>query len=391
VRSCARMRVHVCVFVCVCECECVCVCKRGVFWRTRERPYAHTCIRTENRTLFTAMGSGVVGSQAFNYASAFNQNLASWNVLRATSFTGMWTGANALSDCNEKAIYTSWGTTFQAAWPTFNAATCTVGTMCTTCITNSNIGAAVTAWVTDPTTATTTYGDIVDWNTASVTSMASLFKMKPTFNADISKWNVASVANMYQVCANKIELSLVLTYPCVVGSQAFYSASAFNANIGAWNTAHVTTLKLVCAVSAVRRAPVAHSVSVCCMCTCACTRIRYESTTLASMRNTCGRLAGVLLCVGGQREHRRVEHGVRDDVVLCMQPCRRFVGFCWRPGLCAAALPRRRAHARMCVRFHRRGPRAVGSQAFYYASAFNVNIGAWNTASVATLDAVCNL
>ncbi len=67
----------------------------------------------------------------------------------------------------------------------------------------------------------------------------------------------------------------------------------------------------------------------------------------------------------------------------------RTVGFRWRPGLCAAALPRRRAHARMCVRFHRRGARLVGSQAFSYASAFNANIGAWNTAAVSNMAAVC--
>jgi hypothetical protein len=35
--------------------------------------------------------------------------------------------------------------------------------------------------------------------------------------------------------------------PCVVGSQAFESASAFNANIGAWNTARATTLSYVSA------------------------------------------------------------------------------------------------------------------------------------------------
>ena len=35
----------------------------------------------------------------------------------------------------------------------------------------------------------------------------------------------------------------------VLGSQAFFSASAFNANIGAWNTARVTSLSTVCAAS----------------------------------------------------------------------------------------------------------------------------------------------
>ena len=72
-----------------------------------------------------------------------------------------------------------------------------------TAITNGNLNTAVIAWLTNPTTATTTYGPIADWNTAAVTSMANLFypsnTARPTFNGDISKWNVASVSNMYQV------------------------------------------------------------------------------------------------------------------------------------------------------------------------------------------------
>jgi hypothetical protein len=72
-----------------------------------------------------------------------------------------------------------------------------------TAITNTNIRTAANAWLTNPTTATTTYGPIADWNTAAVTSMATLFypssTARPTFNADISKWNVASVSTMHQV------------------------------------------------------------------------------------------------------------------------------------------------------------------------------------------------
>ena len=85
-----------------------------------------------------------------------------------------------------------------------------------TTITNGNIGTAATEWATNPTTAAATYGNIADWNTAAVTSMASLFASKPAFNADIGKWNVASVSTMYRV---------------------FYDATAFNANIGSWNLA----------------------------------------------------------------------------------------------------------------------------------------------------------
>ena len=72
-----------------------------------------------------------------------------------------------------------------------------------TAITDANLNTAVIAWVTNPTTATTTYGPITDWDTAAVTSMATLLypssTARPTFNADISKWNVASVSNMYRV------------------------------------------------------------------------------------------------------------------------------------------------------------------------------------------------
>jgi hypothetical protein len=79
-----------------------------------------------------------------------------------------------------------------------------------TAITDTDLNTAVIAWVTNPTTATTTYGPIADWNTAAVTSMANLLyptvapattgTARPTFNGDISKWNVASVSNMYKVC-----------------------------------------------------------------------------------------------------------------------------------------------------------------------------------------------
>jgi hypothetical protein len=69
-----------------------------------------------------------------------------------------------------------------------------------TAITDANFKTAADAWVSNPTTAAASYGNIADWNTAAVTSMANLFNAKPTFNADISKWNVASVSSIYGVC-----------------------------------------------------------------------------------------------------------------------------------------------------------------------------------------------
>jgi surface protein len=99
------------------------------------------------------------------------------------------------------------------------------GTHAVTAILNANIGRAMTAWATRPTTAKTTYGDIVGWNTATVTSMANpTATERPTFNADISKWNTASVSNM---------------------GAMFYGASAFNQNIAKWNVGRVANMRAV--------------------------------------------------------------------------------------------------------------------------------------------------
>jgi hypothetical protein len=63
-----------------------------------------------------------------------------------------------------------------------------------------------------------------------------------------------------------------------------------------------------------------------------------------------------------------------------------------RPGVRACALSWARPHPRQCVRaLHAAAAerRGLGSQAFHSASAFNANIGAWNTVRVTTLDSVC--
>jgi hypothetical protein len=50
-------------------------------------------------------------------------------------------------------------------------------------ITNTNISTAATAWITSPTTAAMTYGNIADWNMAAVSSMW-FFILKVTSNID---------------------------------------------------------------------------------------------------------------------------------------------------------------------------------------------------------------
>jgi surface protein len=140
-------------------------------------------------------------------ASAFDQNIAAWNVLRVSNLVSAFDSASALSSCNKGAIYRLWGATLRAAYPTWSGESIA-------CLIDANIGTAATAWVTSPSTAATTYGPIADWDTSAVTSMTGLFGNRPTFNSDISKWNVASVSNMERVRLDSVYATYSFSYAC---------------------------------------------------------------------------------------------------------------------------------------------------------------------------------
>ena len=65
-------------------------------------------------------------------------------------------------------------------------------------------------------------GNIMNWNTAQVTSMYSMFRSASAFNQDIGSWNTDRVTNMEGM---------------------FSEASAFNQDIGNWNTAVVSRMQ----------------------------------------------------------------------------------------------------------------------------------------------------
>jgi surface protein len=115
-----------------------------------------------------------------------------------------------------------------------------------TAITDANVDTAVTAWIADPTTAATTYGNIGGWNTAAVTSMSGLFQGQPTFNDDIGKWNTASVTTMFDMFykATRFNQDISSWNILSVGDMMsmFSGASVFNGPIGNWNTGALRTL-----------------------------------------------------------------------------------------------------------------------------------------------------
>ncbi len=97
-------------------------------------------------------------------------------------------------------------------------------------INDGNIQAAVDLWISDPTTAEATYGNISNWDTSCVTDMSDLFRDYTTFNDDISQWDTSNVTNM---------------------SRCFSMLLSFNQNIGDWDVSNVTTMMICCSQNGV--------------------------------------------------------------------------------------------------------------------------------------------
>ena len=121
----------------------------------------------------------------FDYASAFNHDIGSWNTAQVTTMFYMFDSASAfnqdIGDWNTAQVKNMYGMFYQAS--AFNQ-------------------------------------DIGRWNTAQVTTMLWMFGYASAFNGDISKWNTEKVTHM--------------------GSM-FSRASAFNQDISLWTGSAATS------------------------------------------------------------------------------------------------------------------------------------------------------
>ena len=147
----------------------------------------------------------------FSDATAFNQDISSWDVSSVTDMESMFISATAfnqdISSWNVSSV-TNMGGMFARATEF-----------------NQDLGSWNVSSVTSMrfmfTSATAFNQDISSWNVSSVTDMSSMFTGTTAFNQDISSWNVSSVTNM---------------------NNMFSSARAFNQDISSWNVSSVTDM-----------------------------------------------------------------------------------------------------------------------------------------------------
>ena len=151
----------------------------------------------------------------FMGASSFNQNISSWNVSNVANMSDMFLNSSSLSDTNKGLIHVSFKTNsnWQYDWSGFAPQTTFKPQS------KTELQTAVDLWVSNKSSAISSYGEINTWDVSLITSMSELFYNKTSFNDNISNWDVSNVTNMYKT---------------------FDGATIFNGDIRSWDVSNVT-------------------------------------------------------------------------------------------------------------------------------------------------------
>lgn len=151
-------------------------------------------------------------SQMFQNAGSFNQDISSWNVSSVSNMTLMFANAGSfnqdLSSWNVSSVLD-----MQSMFANAGIFDQDISNWDVSSVTNMRFMFSG---------ASAFKADISSWNVSSVTTMMSMFSNNSGFNQDISTWNVSSVTDMQAMFSN---------------------AAAFNQDIGGWNVSSVTTMR----------------------------------------------------------------------------------------------------------------------------------------------------
>jgi surface protein len=197
----------------------------------------------------------------FGGASAFNQDISSWNVGNVTNMTGMFWSATAfnqdigswdvsnVTDMNQMFYNASAFNQDIGSWFVSN-----VTNMSWMFTSASSFNQPIGNWNVSSVTnteamfagATAFNQDIGNWNVSNVTDMYAMFESATAFNQPIGNWNVGNVTDMtvmfYNATAFNQDIGNWDVSNVTSMSSMFYNASAFNQDIGNWNVSNVTNM-----------------------------------------------------------------------------------------------------------------------------------------------------
>ena len=125
----------------------------------------------------------------------------------------------------------------------------TTRALLTSITTTSDLQVAVSAWCSDSVSASSTYGDISQWDISTVTSMSVLFytkcDTKESFNQSLEAWEVSSVTTMWRAIRGASAFNQPLNYwdvSRVTHLASIVESSAFNQPLAVWDTSAATII-----------------------------------------------------------------------------------------------------------------------------------------------------
>ena len=105
--------------------------------------------------------------------------------------------------------------------------------------TKSALQTAVNLWISDNSSAVSTYGEINTWDVSGITDFGYLFMSKSSFNSDISGWDVSNATTFEQCFSGCSAFNQDIGDWDVSNASnfnyMFAGASSFNQNISSWN------------------------------------------------------------------------------------------------------------------------------------------------------------